>query len=203
MSQAKILIVEDEVSIACDIAFNLEAHGYHIVGICHTAEDGLALLKSKTIDLVMLDINLNGEMSGLDLAAKIDREFGIPFIFVTSYADEDTINSAAHTFPASYLVKPFKEDDLAPAVKMALVRKDGNRMQRLPALALINQNLLSKITQSEYAVLSELWHGKSNIEISKDIFISVNTVKTHIQNIYSKVAVHSKPELIRFLRELK
>jgi DNA-binding NarL/FixJ family response regulator len=203
MSQAKILIVEDEVSIACDIAFNLEAHGYLIVGICHTAEEGLALLKSKNIDLVMLDINLNGEMSGLDLAAKIDREFGIPFIFVTSYADEDTINSAAHTFPASYLVKPFKEDDLAPAVKMALVRKEGNRMQRLPTLALINQNLLSKITQSEYSVLSELWHGKSNIEISKDIFISVNTVKTHIQNIYSKVAVHSKPELIRFLRELK
>jgi len=201
MSQAKILIVEDEVSIACDIAFNLEAHGYHIVGICHTAEDGLALLKSKTIDLVMLDINLNGEMSGLDLAALIDREFCIPFIFVTSYADEDTINSAAHTFPASYLVKPFKEDDLAPAVKMALVRKEGNRMQRLPALALINQNLLSKITQGEYSIIVDLWNGKSNDEISKELFISSNTVKTHIRNIYSKLEVHSKPDLIRHLRE--
>ncbi|MFZ1705836.1 MAG: response regulator [Saprospiraceae bacterium] len=203
MSQARILIVEDEVSIACDIAFNLEAHGYHIVGICHNVEGALELLTSKPIDLVMLDINLDGNMTGIDLASRIDKEYGIPFIFVTSYADEDTINSAAHTFPASYLVKPFKEDDLAPAVKMALVRKQSDRMQRLPSLSLINQKLLSKITPSEYTLLSELWNGKSNLEISRDIFISVNTVKTHIQNIYSKMGVHSKPELIRFVRELK
>ena len=199
---SRILIIEDEVMIACDIAFNLEAHGYTIAEVFHKAEDGLSYLKQNLVDLVMLDINLEGEMTGIDLATFIDRELGIPFIFLTSYSDEDTVNKAAHTFPAGYLVKPFKEDDLAPAVKMALIRKQGNKLQRMPSLIKINNNILSKITSSEYSVMQQLWKGKSNIEISEELFIAANTVKTHIRNIYIKLEVHSKPDLIRYLREL-
>ena len=201
MSQAKILIIEDEVAIACDISFNLEAHGYNVVGVFHNAEDGLDFLKNKSVDLVMLDINLEGEMTGIDLASYIDKELGIPFVFLTSYSDQDTVNRAAHTFPAGYLVKPFKEDDLAPAVQMALIRKQGDKTTRIPSLTVINHDLISKITQGEYAVIVELWNGKSNDEIAKELFISSNTVKTHIRNIYSKLEAHSKPDLIRYLRE--
>lgn len=203
MPPASILIIEDEVTIACDIALNLEAHGYKIAGILHTAEDGMDFLRTRRADLVMLDINLGGELSGIDLATILDQELGIPFIYLTSYADADTVNRAAHTFPAGYLVKPFKEDDLAPAVKMALIRKEVDKERSLPSLPLINQKVFSKITSGEYAVMVELWNGKSNFEISNHLFISANTVKTHIRNVYSKLEVHSKPDLIRFLRELK
>lgn len=203
MKKPTILIIEDEVTIAYDIAYNLEAHGYKIAEIYHTAEDGLTYLKQNCIDLVMIDINLDGEMSGIDLATFIDKELGIPFIFLTSYSDEDTVNKAAYTFPAGYLVKPFKEDDLAPAVKIALIRKEGDKLQRIPSLAIINKNILSKITTTEFSILSELWNGKTNIEISENLNISANTVKTHIRNVYSKLEVHSKPDLIRYLRELK
>jgi DNA-binding NarL/FixJ family response regulator len=203
MSPAKILIVEDEVTIACDIAFNLEAHGYTIVNICHTAEDGLETLKEKAVDLVMLDIYLGTGLSGIDLAGIIDQEYRIPFIFLTSYADSDTLDSAAKTFPASYLVKPFKEDDLAPAVKMALARKQGLDGQRMPPLSLINKKLLSPLTPAEYIMLDDLWHGKSNLDIADRHFLSPNTIKTHLRNIYSKLQVHSKPQLIKYLRELK
>lgn len=201
MRRPKILIIEDEVAIACDIAFNLEDHGYIIAEVFHSAEDGLAYLEKNKVDLVMLDINLEGDLTGIDVARYIDKELGIPFIFLTSYSDADTVNKAAHTFPSGYLVKPFKEDDLAPAVQMALIKKQGAKNSRLPSLTIINQELLSKITQGEYAVIEELWNGKSNEEIAKELFISNNTVKTHIRNIYSKLEVHSKPDLIRYLRE--
>lgn len=203
MSPAKILIVEDEVTIACDIAFNLEAHGYTIVNIVHTAEDGIEALKAHQVDLVMLDINLGDGISGIALAKIIDAEYRIPFIYLTSYADSDTLNEAAETYPASYLVKPFKEDDLAPAVKMALTRKQSLTDQRMPSLNYINRDLLSPLTTSEYAMLDDLWHGKTNQEMASRHFLSPNTIKTHVRNIYSKLDVHSKPQLIKYLRELK
>jgi len=95
MSLAKILIVEDEATIACDIALNLESHDYEIVGILHTAEEARNELQKSRIDLVMLDINLSGEMSGIELAKIIDRDYNIPFIFLTSYSDADTLEKAS------------------------------------------------------------------------------------------------------------
>ncbi len=203
MSQAKILIVEDEVAIACDIAFNLESNGYTIVGMVHSTEDALEVLKNHEVDLVMLDINLGQGPSGIDLAAVIDQKYRIPFIYLTSYVDDDTLTRAAETFPASYLVKPFKDDDLAPAVKMALAKKQGQVSQRLPSLHMINKNLLTPVTSSEYNMLEELWDGKTNQDIANDRFLSLNTIKTHVQNIYAKLKVHSKPQLIKYLRELE
>jgi DNA-binding NarL/FixJ family response regulator len=203
MSGTKILIIEDEPAIAVDIAINLENCGYDIMDVLHSAEDGLEFLMGNRPDLIMLDINLEGEMSGIDLARIIDKEYGIPFIYLTSYADDDTINKAADTFPASYLVKPFKEQDLAPAVKIALMRKAGNKISRIPTLPLINKDRINPVTKGEYSVITELWKGKTNGEIASDLFLSKNTIKTHVRNIYSKLDVHSKPELIKYLRELK
>jgi len=203
MSGEKILIVEDEPAIAVDIAINLEGLGYDIVEVVHSAEEGQKVIAEQKVDLVMLDINLGGGMSGIDLARILDREYGIPFIFLTSYSDDDTVSQAADTYPASYLVKPYKEQDLAPAVKVALMRKSGIKGSRLPALNRINRKLLSPITTSEYAIITELWNGSTNGEIANRLFLSVNTIKTHNRNIYSKLDVHSKPELLKYLRELK
>lgn len=203
MSNAKILIVEDDATIATDIALNLEASGYEIIDILHSAEEAESILLNSHVDLVMLDINLEGKMTGIDLATLIDQEFGIPFIYLTSYSDENTLEKAASTFPAAYLVKPFKENDLAPAVKMALIRQKSDKTQRLPSLALMNRNAIAQVTKSEYVIIKELWVGKSNLDIAAQLFLSKNTIKTHVRNIYSKLGVHSKPELIKYLRELR
>ena len=199
-----LLIVEDDPTIACDIAMNLEDHGYIIEGIAYSVDDAIEILeKSATIDLVMLDINLEGERSGIDLAKILDTDYGIPFIYLTSYSDETTITNAAGTFPASYLVKPFKESDLAPAVKIALTTKNAARQKRMPSRIVINRYLLDHISNSEYKVIEQIWSGKTNIEIGAHLFISKNTVKTHIRNIYLKLDVHSKTEMLKYLRGLK
>ena len=201
MSLAKILVVEDDPTIAIDIRFNLEDNNYTVVNVLHTAEQAMQLLESEEVDLVLLDINLDGEMSGIDLAEIINKKFQVPFIFLTSYSDTSTLERASHTFPAGYIVKPFKENDLAPTIQMALARHQSKII--FSSIDLVNKNLLHKVTATEYDIMHLIWQGKSNQEIASLKFISKNTLKSHIRSIYLKLDVHSKPELISWLRQTR
>lgn len=202
LQASKILVVEDDPTIAIDIRLNLEDSGYIVVDSIHKAEEAEEIINRNQVDLIMLDINLDGEMTGLDLAQIINRDYQIPFIFLTSYSDENTLKKASITFPAGYIVKPFKEKDLVPAIMMALTKHKARIQNIMPSLTKINKNLVSKITEKEYCIMQEVWSGKSNLEIAADNFVSKNTLKTHLRNIYSKIQVHSKPELISWLRNV-
>lgn len=202
MSQANILIVEDDPTIAIDIKLNLKRAGYIVVDTVDRAEEVIPIISTKAVDVVLLDIHLAGSMTGIELAAELHQRWRIPFIFLSSYADEDTLQRAAHTFPASYLVKPFKEIDLVPAIKMALIRSIHKPSQQMPNLAYINRELISQITPTEYKVMSAAWQGHSNEQISQDFSISRNTVKTHFKNIYLKLDLNSRTGLIDYLRRL-
>lgn len=114
-----ILIVEDELIIAQDIAITLKNAGYNVVAMAMDYSEGIEAIKNNQIDLVLLDINLKGVKSGLDLARTINEEFAIPFIFTTSYTDSDTINEAKKLKPTNYLVKPFQKEQLLTAIKIA------------------------------------------------------------------------------------
>lgn len=200
MPQANILVIEDDPTIAIDIRFNLEDNGFVVIDTIHRAEEACDILDKNKVDLIMLDINLDGEMTGVDLAEIIHRDYHIPFIFLTSYSDESTLEKASLTFPAGYIVKPFKENDLAPAIRMALVRSQSASQNPFPSIDKINKSLVHPITTTEYGIIEQVWSGKSNLEIATHFFISKNTLKTHIRNIYSKLDVHSKPELISWMR---
>lgn len=104
----------------------------------------MQLLESENVDLVLLDINLDGEMTGIDLAEIINKKFLVPFIFLSSYSDKSTLEKASFTFPAGYIVKPFKENDLAPAIQMALARHQAKIT--ILSIDLINKNLLIKLS---------------------------------------------------------
>ncbi len=203
MPLAKILIVEDDPTIAIDIRLNLEAGGYEIVGTIHTAEKALDLLACRSVDLILLDINLDGSMSGIELAKIIDERYRIPFIYLSSYSDEATLEKAAHTFPASYLVKPFKENDLVPAIKIALSNYRAQPNKRIPHIDLINKELLSKITIAEYKVLQSICQAKNNQEIADELFITKNTLKSHIKKMYSKLGIGSRSQLIKYVMSIK
>ena len=120
---------------------------------------------------------------------------------MTSYADLDTIEQAAITFPEGYIVKPFKDNDLAPALEVALLKRKVKSKSGLPSLDLINKKAPVEITKSEFKVIALIWDGKTNGEIATELFISINTVKSHMNNIYSKLALKNKPQLIKYLRD--
>ncbi|MBC5774121.1 LytTR family transcriptional regulator DNA-binding domain-containing protein [Pontibacter sp. KCTC 32443] len=125
MTKPKILISEDEVIIAEDIAACLEDLGYETCAI-DTGEDTLDMIRETKPDLVLLDINLRGGSDGVDIGSQIKKEFNIPFIYLTAYADKSTIDRAKKTEPDGFLVKPFDEKSLRSTIEIALYKHGHN-----------------------------------------------------------------------------
>jgi DNA-binding LytR/AlgR family response regulator len=124
MSKTNILIVEDESIVAKDIQHSLKKLGYTVVGICSNGEDAIRSAEEMSPDLVLMDIMLKGDMSGIEAADQIRQRMNIPVIYLTAYADESTLNKAKVTEPYGYIIKPFKEIDLHTAIEMAIYKHE-------------------------------------------------------------------------------
>lgn len=107
--QKNILIVEDEVLIATQIQMFLEFNGYNCVGIAVDYTDAIELLENEHIDLILLDVKINGLKDGIDLAKHITKNLALPFLFLTSYNDADTIRELKSLNPIGYINKPIND----------------------------------------------------------------------------------------------
>lgn len=201
MPATKILIVEDEPAIAHDIAAILTGNGYQVCGIAHSSTRAMDYLVTKSPDIALLDISIKGDKDGIEIAHIIKKKYDIPFVFLTSFADNETIDRVKETSPYGYIVKPFKERDLAPVIEVALLRKSSEN-KSFPSLERINVNLHTPITAMEYLVLKHIWKGLKNQEIADELFLSINTIKTHISNLYTKTETNSKGAIISLIRNI-
>ncbi|MBI4764266.1 MAG: PAS domain-containing protein [Deltaproteobacteria bacterium] len=122
MSPARILIVEDEGIEALDLQQRLNSLGYSAPDIASTGEEAVKMAEAGSPDLVLMDIMLSGEIDGVTAAGQIQARFDIPIIYLTAYADEDTLQRAKITEPYAYIVKPFRERDLHITIDVALYK---------------------------------------------------------------------------------
>lgn len=122
MEKASILIVEDEQVVALDISNSLEESGYNVVGAVTNGEDAIIAIEQEAPDLVLMDINLEGEMDGVVTAALISDRYNLPIIYLTAYTDPTTIERVQITEPYGYLVKPFKDLELRAAVQISIYK---------------------------------------------------------------------------------
>lgn len=120
----KILIVEDEILIADFIADFLKMKGFSNIEMAHKPEVAVKFFQSFEPEIVLMDINLNGENAGIELAKNTNKNTSI--IFLTGQNDEVLMNKALATNPETYLTKPIKEDDLMAAIKLVLLKKQLN-----------------------------------------------------------------------------
>ncbi len=123
-----ILVVEDESIVAKDIQVCLRKLGYDVTGVVDTGERAIEMVEQNTPDLIMMDIMLKGDISGVQAAEAIRKKNDIPVIFLTAYTDKDTVNKAKETEPYGYIIKPFKEIDIQTAIEIALY-KHGKEKQ--------------------------------------------------------------------------
>ncbi|HEY9762564.1 MAG TPA: ATP-binding protein [Trichocoleus sp.] len=123
MAGEKILVVEDERVVARDIEKRLKKLNYTIVASVASGEEALAKVAELQPDLVLMDIQLKGQMDGITAAEQIRVDFDIPVIYLTAFADEDTLQRAKTTEPFGYIVKPFDERDLHVTIEVALRRR--------------------------------------------------------------------------------
>jgi DNA-binding NarL/FixJ family response regulator len=206
MSQIRVLIVEDEPVVATDIAQCLEDLDYEVCGKALTVARAHHLLETTYPDIALLDINLEGKQEGIELAKLIREKYNIPFVFLTSYADKNTIREAKLVHPSGYVVKPFDEQDLYAALEIALFNHSQQQKGLFAELKLevINKKLgeTMALKQREFELLLYIIEGHTNPQIAERMFLSVNTVKTHLKNIFFKLDVSSRTAAVNRVRDL-
>ena len=125
----KILIVEDEMIIAANISLQLSELGYEVTGIVPRGEEALLHVKQNAPDIVLLDIQLKGELDGIETAQIMQKDYDIPIIYLTANADDAHFEKAKSTHPYAFISKPFKKLDLQRAIELTvelLQSENGN-----------------------------------------------------------------------------
>lgn len=125
-----ILITEDEQVVAQDLKITLEGFGYRVAGIALSGEQAIALAEQVRPDLVLMDIFLAGEMTGIQAAEEIRSRLDVPIIFLTAYSEAQIIEQVRETGPYGYLLKPFNEQEMYIAIEIALFRHSMDRSLR-------------------------------------------------------------------------
>ncbi|MFT5697414.1 MAG: two-component system cell cycle sensor histidine kinase/response regulator CckA [Desulforhopalus sp.] len=126
-SQTKIMIVDDNAIVAADIKARIGRMGYLVTECVSRGETAIESVKGEQPDLILMDIKLKGQLSGIEAAASIRSFYDIPVIFLSSYADEDTLQKAKLTDPYGYIVKPFDDSELRTVIELSLHKHGAER----------------------------------------------------------------------------
>jgi len=118
----RILVVEDELIIAKGIQKRLQNMGYIVIDIVPSGEEAVQTAAAEQPDLILMDINLSGEMDGIEAAEQIRSRLDIPVIFLTAYADDESLGRAKLSEPFGYIIKPFQDHALQSSIEMALYK---------------------------------------------------------------------------------
>lgn len=129
--RTKVLIVEDEAIIALDLERRLRRLGCDVVGTADHRDEAVALFQQHQPDLVLMDVFIRPPVDGIETARTLTSMRDVPVIFLTAYADDETLRRAAQTKPYGYLLKPFDERTLAATVTIGLERHQTDQRLRL------------------------------------------------------------------------
>jgi CheY-like chemotaxis protein len=130
MIPAKVLVVEDERVVALHLRQQLGRLGYAVPAICTAGAQALQQIRELRPDVVLMDIHIEGDIDGIETAARIPDEFQVPVIYLTAYSEEATLERARQTRPYGYLLKPFSERELHAAIQMVLERRRADSISQ-------------------------------------------------------------------------
>jgi len=126
----RVLIVENEGLVGCDLATTLLALGYDVVALCRTGEEAVALADDLRPDVVLMDVHLAGQIDGIETARQLGSISPAAVIYLTACADAETVARARETHPCGYLLKPFNEDELRASLEVAVARQRAEQARR-------------------------------------------------------------------------
>ncbi len=176
MSDIKILIVEDEAIVAEDLASHIERLGYIISDVVDSGEEAIAAATTTRPDLVLMDIRLSGEIDGTEATRQIYNTLGIPIVYLTAYADEQTLSRIKSTNPYGYIQKPFSTPELRAAIEIALTRHQ-TEMQVQQKLADVRQ---SQATARSDRELRSQYLSLASRELQNPL-MAASTIASHLR----------------------
>jgi two-component system, cell cycle sensor histidine kinase and response regulator CckA len=130
MQVPRILVVEDERIVARSLRKQLSALGYEVVGSVSSGEEAIGQAGGLQPDLVLMDINLEGNMDGVEAAAIIRNRFQLPVVFLTAYSNKEILTRAKVTEPFGYILKPYEDRELHVVIETALYKHRMEQRQR-------------------------------------------------------------------------
>lgn len=208
MMQEQILVVEDDSIARLDIQAALERAGYVVAGMAASGEEAIHQAGVLNPDLVLMDIRLEGPMDGVEAAREISQRYDIPIIFLTVYADDETLHWAKISGPFGYLLKPVDHVELKSAIevglykhqmehrlKMAKRAAEAANRAKTSFLATISHELRTPMNgvlgMTELLLLSDLENPyRENVQLIKESAMSLLSVLNQIID-YSKLETSS------------
>lgn len=155
VDRIKILIVEDEPNIAESLRDILEVLEHDVVGIASSYDETLEFVDEGNVELLLLDIQLKGDKSGIDIANILRASYDLPFIFTTAFADGKTIEKASQMGPYGYLVKPYGMKDIHAAIEVAMSNFRNTQKLRSNEAQLMSDDQLYVKVDSKLVRLDE------------------------------------------------
>jgi CheY-like chemotaxis protein len=147
MDKKKIMVVEDEIIIAKELEIILETMGYEVCALETSGEEAVIRVEACQPDLILMDINLIGDIDGIEAAAQIQEKFDIPVVYLTAFGDQALLERAKITKPYGYILKPYEERELGIVIEISLYKhqaeKDRKFLNKLLLQALARVKTLS------------------------------------------------------------
>jgi signal transduction histidine kinase len=171
MFTLRILIVEDDSVSALLLQRALEKNAHQIIGIADTGEKALEMLDEHGADIVMMDINLAGELDGIKTTEIINEKFDIPVVYLSASSDAETLNKVVGTNPSAYVIKPFNIRELNMVIELAIFKdRKEKELQKL------NNELEEKVKQRT----AELFEANKELTKALEKEREINELKSRI-----------------------
>ncbi len=201
----RVSLIEDDETIREGYAYLIgNTEGYKVVSAYRSFEDAARRIAQDDPDVLLLDVELPG-LSGIDALPKLKKLLPETHILMlTVYEHEQQIFRALGNGAAGYLTKNTSHDKIISAIHE--VMEGGGPMSAHIARMVISsfkRNEQSPLTRRETEILEQIATGKSRKRIAEELFIDLETVKSHIKNIYHKLNVHSKADAIKTAKDNK
>lgn len=216
MEKVSILIVEDEAIVAMDLEQKLKVMGFEIIGRAMSGKQAMEVFKEKKPDLVLMDINLRGELDGIETVTQMAEIHSTPIIYLTAQADEATFLRAKKTLPAAYLTKPFNERNLQLSIELAIHNFAFQRNIDMPTASIDMVKNTEKrekvlfadsILRTEAAIFIKQNYKFVKIQLSELLYLQADGIYTDIYTLKHKYSLRmtltqaiEKLELIQVVR---
>lgn len=197
--QIRVVLIEDDQTIREGFTYLIDAApNYSVINAYPSVESALPNLQADKPDVILLDIELPG-MKGTDAIPKIKALLPRTFILMlTVYDNEEAVFVSLTKGASGYLTKNSNTEKIIDAIQEVV---DGGAPMSMNVAKIViksfHKNQNSPLTKRETEILEQVANGKSRSKIAKEMFIDLETVKSHIKNIYVKLNVHSREDAIK------
>ena len=187
----KILIIEDEFILASELAETLESEGYEVVLTADNGQEALNFYQENEVDLVLCDININGDWDGIETVTKLIAVKQVPIIYLTAFTDKETLERAKATFPAAYIPKPYHITNLRMAIELAI----NNFAVKVQPLKIVRDEKPENHVKEMFLQVNDDIFIKQNYQFVK---FSLNEILyLEADNIYTNINTSNKKYVIR------